>query len=77
MALLLTITYNFLGLIIIVNPFTNLGQRYWIARSVADYSDSPSVTNLQNHNDLCLLLNNKPWWDSASWYVSILNKIKN
>ncbi|XKL66078.1 hypothetical protein PGB90_009498 [Kerria lacca] len=49
------------GLIIIVNPFTNLGQRYWIARSVADYSDSPSVTNLQNHNDLCLLLNNKPF----------------
>ncbi|XP_053684964.1 LOW QUALITY PROTEIN: nucleic acid dioxygenase ALKBH1 [Sabethes cyaneus] len=34
------------GLVIIQNPFTEHGQRYWIARSVCDYPKYPNRTNL-------------------------------
>ncbi|XP_055606629.1 nucleic acid dioxygenase ALKBH1 isoform X2 [Uranotaenia lowii] len=40
------------GLIIISNPFTVCAQRYWMYRSVADYSKHPNRTNLpQNFID--------------------------
>lgn len=34
------------GLVIIRNPFTVRGQRYWIARSLRDYPKKPNVVNL-------------------------------
>lgn len=34
------------GLIVIRNPFTTLGQRYWIARCLRDYPKCPNVVNL-------------------------------
>lgn len=34
------------GLIFIRNPFTALGQRYWVVRSVRDYPQAPNVVNL-------------------------------
>lgn len=42
------------------NPFTHLGQRYWIARCVRDYTRKPQKLNIDAHN----LLNEKEhWWD--------------
>ncbi|KAK7601103.1 hypothetical protein V9T40_008544 [Parthenolecanium corni] len=61
---------NHPGLIFIVNPFTNNGQRYWIARSVADYSTKPNLTNISQLPDLCNLLGDKSWWDLASCEVN-------
>lgn len=43
--------YNLLsnpGLLFIQNPFTNHGQRYWIARCLRDYPKAPQVNNLKN-----------------------------
>ncbi|EDW17052.1 uncharacterized protein Dmoj_GI14225 [Drosophila mojavensis] len=34
------------GLLIIRNPFTSRGQRYWIARSLRDYPLPPNIVNL-------------------------------
>lgn len=53
------------GLIFILNPFTSLGQRYWIARSVADYSRKPSLTNLDNQDAIQKNLDGKTWWEVA------------
>lgn len=36
------------GLIFIKNPFTNRGQRYWIARCLRDYPKAPHAVNLKN-----------------------------
>ncbi|XP_021945716.1 nucleic acid dioxygenase ALKBH1 isoform X1 [Folsomia candida] len=36
------------GLILIRNPFTPKGQRYWIRRSVIDFPKSPHITNIDN-----------------------------
>lgn len=37
---------NHPGLVVIRNPFTVCGQRYWIARSLRDYPKKPNVVNL-------------------------------
>lgn len=42
------------GLIFIKNPFTNLGQRYWIYRCLVDYPKKPSKLNVNlAENDWC------------------------
>ncbi|XP_055709870.1 nucleic acid dioxygenase ALKBH1 [Phlebotomus papatasi] len=38
---------NHPGLLIIQNPFTSLGQRYWISRCLRDFPKAPHRTNLQ------------------------------
>ncbi|XP_030569192.1 nucleic acid dioxygenase ALKBH1 isoform X1 [Drosophila novamexicana] len=37
---------NHPGLLVIRNPFTFIGQRYWIARSLRDYPLAPNIVNL-------------------------------
>ncbi|XP_020709501.2 nucleic acid dioxygenase ALKBH1 isoform X2 [Athalia rosae] len=51
------------GLIFIENPFTTLGQQYWITRCVRDYSSKPNKTNLDLHN---LFTKHENWWDECS-----------
>jgi len=34
------------GIIIIRNPFTERGRRYWIARCLRDYPRKPNIVNL-------------------------------
>ncbi|XP_044256117.1 nucleic acid dioxygenase ALKBH1 [Tribolium madens] len=48
------------GLIFIKNPFTSIGQRYWVVRCLQDYSKRPNKTNL---DDLNLIPEGKEWWD--------------
>lgn len=36
------------GLVLIRNPFTSLGQRYWTVRCLRDYQKPPNRTNLSN-----------------------------
>lgn len=36
------------GLLIVRNPFTAHGQRYWMARCLRDYPKAPHATNLTN-----------------------------
>lgn len=51
------------GLIIIRNPFTAHGQRYWIARCLKDYPKAPHATNLtsiRNMPDNALI----DWWST-------------
>lgn len=45
------------GLILIRNPFTALGQRYWTVRCLRDYQKPPNRTNLSN-----LGLQVDDWW---------------
>lgn len=40
--------HNHPGLVLIRNPFTALGQRYWTARCLRDYQRPPNRTNLSN-----------------------------
>ncbi|XP_065208730.1 nucleic acid dioxygenase ALKBH1 [Planococcus citri] len=54
------------GFIYIVNPFTSSGQRYWVCRSLADYTKKPSVTNIDGHKDVVELLKHDKWWDIVS-----------
>ncbi|KPJ20085.1 Alkylated DNA repair protein alkB-like 1 [Papilio machaon] len=52
-------TYKFVnhpGLMLIKNPFTSLGQRYWIRKCLEQYSRKPNKTNL----DIEIILND--WW---------------
>ncbi|CAK1582805.1 unnamed protein product [Parnassius mnemosyne] len=44
------------GLILIKNPFTSLGQRYWIRKCLEQYSKKPNKTNI----DTEMVLND--WW---------------
>ncbi|XP_063217889.1 nucleic acid dioxygenase ALKBH1 [Bacillus rossius redtenbacheri] len=48
------------GLIFIVNPFTTVGQRYWVSRCLQDYTRKPNRLNLDAHGDV------EPdgdWWE--------------
>ncbi|XP_013172998.1 PREDICTED: alkylated DNA repair protein alkB homolog 1 [Papilio xuthus] len=52
-------TYKFVhhpGLMLIKNPFTSLGQRYWIRKCLEQYSRKPNKTNI----DIEIILND--WW---------------
>ncbi|XP_024937340.1 nucleic acid dioxygenase ALKBH1 [Cephus cinctus] len=48
------------GLIFIENPFTEIGQQYWILKCLKDYSKKPNKLNLDIHN---VLNDNESWWD--------------
>ncbi|XP_012287645.1 nucleic acid dioxygenase ALKBH1 isoform X2 [Orussus abietinus] len=52
--------FDIADLIIIQNPFTRNGQRYWITKCLRDYSRKPYVSNLDAQK---LLNNNDTWWD--------------
>lgn len=57
--------YEFLdipGLIVIKNPFTSCGQRYWITQCIKHYSRKPNKINLDAHN---VLSKDKTWWDTC------------
>lgn len=48
------------GLIFIKNPFTTIGQRYWISRCLKDYTKKPNKLNIDVHN---YLSGEQNWWD--------------
>lgn len=50
------------GLIFIQNPFTNHGQRYWIAKCLRDYPKAPQVNNLKNIKTLSSEDVIANWW---------------
>ncbi|XP_078035003.1 alpha-ketoglutarate-dependent dioxygenase AlkB [Augochlora pura] len=67
---------NIPGLIFIRNPFTPVGQRYWILKCLKDYSRKPYKINLDAHNDVG---DNESWWDlcySKSKYVDLIKKLR-
>lgn len=47
------------GLIVIRNPFTSLGQRYWISRCLQHYPKKPNKTNIDFEIEL------KDWWQEC------------
>nr|CAD7201988.1 unnamed protein product [Timema douglasi] len=48
------------GLLLIPNPFTGPGQRYWVCRCLRDYTHKPQRLNLDAHGDL---KNGEEWWE--------------
>lgn len=50
------------GLIFIKNPFTPIGQRYWISRCLQDYTKKPQKLNIDGFN---YLDNGCDWWSSC------------
>lgn len=50
------------GLLFIKNPFTAIGQRYWISRCLQDYTRRPNRLNIDAHNVLPKTIE---WWDSC------------
>lgn len=52
----------FIGLIVIKNPFTADGQRYWIVRSLSSYTRKPNRTNLDVFN---YIKENEEWWETC------------
>jgi len=48
------------GLLFIPNPFTVLGQRYWVCRCLKDFTCPPQKLNLDAHGDL---EDGQRWWD--------------
>jgi len=53
---------NHPGLMFIKNPFTSLGQRYWIIRCLRDYTKRPNKLNLDIHG---IIPENKTWWQMS------------
>ncbi|XP_046382896.1 nucleic acid dioxygenase ALKBH1 [Ischnura elegans] len=49
------------GFIFISNPFTNIGQRYWIYRCLKHYSRKPNHLNLDVHGDA----KHGDWWSEC------------
>lgn len=47
------------GLIFIRNPFTCLGQRFWIRKCLEEYSRKPNKTNIDFEMDIC------DWWSES------------
>lgn len=60
MYLLMEISVFLSGLIFIKNPFTPLGQRYWITKCLSEYPRKPNKSNLDSYNVLSDFEN---WWD--------------
>ncbi|KAE8744004.1 hypothetical protein FOCC_FOCC009370 [Frankliniella occidentalis] len=48
------------GLLFIRNPFTPIGQRFWIYRCLHDYTRKPNRLNIDAHN---ILDSSKNWWN--------------
>ncbi|KAL4704690.1 hypothetical protein ACJJTC_002165 [Scirpophaga incertulas] len=64
-------TYNFKnhpGLVLIRNPFTNLGQRYWIRKCLEEYPRSPNKKNI----DIEMRLDD--WWRACHASKEIQSK---
>lgn len=59
------------GLICIENPFTALGQRYWIIKCLRDFSKKPNKLNLDAHS---LLDDYDSWWEKCFGNESQKNK---
>jgi alkylated DNA repair protein alkB family protein 1 len=53
---------NSTGLFFIPNPFTALGQRYWVCRCLKDFTCKPQKLNLDAHGDL---EDGQKWWDTC------------
>ncbi|KAF7990725.1 hypothetical protein HCN44_000530 [Aphidius gifuensis] len=62
---------NWVGLIFIRNPFTSIGQRYWITKCLRDYSRKPNKLNIDAHD---IIDDQENWW---SIYKSDNEKSKN
>ncbi|KAK9730213.1 2OG-Fe(II) oxygenase superfamily [Popillia japonica] len=63
------------GLLLINNPFTSLGQCYWVTRCLKDYSKKPNKTNLDSHN---IIPGNVDWWDYSqnNIHSGVLQKLR-
>nr|XP_022920580.1 nucleic acid dioxygenase ALKBH1 [Onthophagus taurus] len=61
------------GLVFIKNPFTRLGQRYWITRCLKSYPETPNKTNLDIHD---LIPHNETWWESSKGDNEMLKKLR-
>ncbi|XP_050442617.1 nucleic acid dioxygenase ALKBH1 isoform X2 [Adelges cooleyi] len=51
------------GLVCIRNPFTEVGQKLWIKRCVANYTRKPNVLNIDAHH---LLEADEDWWTTVN-----------
>ncbi|KAI4463871.1 alkylated dna repair protein alkb-related [Holotrichia oblita] len=62
-------------LLLINNPFTSLGQRYWVTRCLKDYSKKPNKTNLDSHD---IIPENVDWWDYSQNNINagVLKKLR-
>ncbi|KAF5302789.1 hypothetical protein FQA39_LY01969 [Lamprigera yunnana] len=61
------------GLMFIKNPFTPIGQRYWIRRCLKDFTKKPNKLNLDIHN---IIPCNEEWWTFSQKNNSVLNKLR-
>ncbi|KAK4886857.1 hypothetical protein RN001_003128 [Aquatica leii] len=61
------------GLIFIKNPFTVTGQRYWIIRSLRDYTNKPNKLNLDIHN---IIPQNEEFWTFSQKDINVMNKLR-
>lgn len=50
---------NHPGLLLIRNPFTNTGQRYWIQRCLEDYPKKPNKLNIDKEANI------QDWWSEC------------
>lgn len=46
-------------MMLIKNPFTSLGQRYWIRKCLEQYSRKPNKTNIDAENII------EDWWNEC------------
>ncbi|KAF7278429.1 hypothetical protein GWI33_008463 [Rhynchophorus ferrugineus] len=51
------------GLIVIKNPFTSIGQRYWVVKCLRDYSKKP---NRRNIDSITSISNVDNWWEKCN-----------
>lgn len=51
------------GLILIKNPLTSFGQRYFISRCLQDYAKHPNPTNLQSKHNISI---ESSWWSELN-----------
>ncbi|KAF5289845.1 hypothetical protein FQR65_LT11731 [Abscondita terminalis] len=61
------------GLIFIKNPFTVVGQKYWIVRSLRDYTKKPNKLNLDIHN---FIPPNEDFWSYGQKDFGVINKLR-
>lgn len=54
------------GVILIKNPFTSFGQRYFITQCLQSYTKPPNPTNLQSKHDTSLSSDTFSWWDELN-----------
>ncbi|CAH1965078.1 unnamed protein product [Acanthoscelides obtectus] len=58
------------GLIIIRNPFTSIGQRFWVVQCLRDYSKKPNKSNIDGLIDL------DGWWEKAQCNKETAEKLR-